>query len=192
MQYKNQIIQSLALVFGILIPRVGIAEHRLSTLLWPHNLDLLITLPRVKAYLDTIAYAEGTYHTQGYESYFGGGYFSNFKDHPRVIMCYMSGDKPLCSTAAGRYQVLERTWDRVRKELKLMDFSPKSQDKLAVALIRDMGALQYVLSGKIKHASKLLHRVWASLPDSQYDQRVIPFKELECFYKKRIAFYEKN
>ena len=41
----------------------------------------------------------------------------------------------LKSTGAGRCQLLSRWWDAYRKQLGLKDFSPKSQD--AVALQRD-------------------------------------------------------
>lgn len=188
-------MKCIRLVFFALLIVSGVYASSMdgqTTVLWPHNIHALLSLPRVKAYLDTIAYAEGTYHTKGYSTYFGGGYFSNFEDHPRRIMCYMSASKPLCSSAAGRYQILEKTWDRLKKDLALKDFSPKSQDTMAVALIRDMGALKYVLAGKMKHASKLLHKVWASLPDSKYDQRVVSFTELEMFYNKRMDFYQRE
>lgn len=158
---------------------------------WPASGKTLLKLPHVRAYLDTISYAEGTYHEKGYYSFFGGGYFSTLKDHPRTIMCYMSSQAPLCSTAAGRYQILERTWDKFKKELQLKDFSATSQDILALALIRDMGALQYVKKGNVKKACKLLNRVWASLPGAQYQQRVCKLEELEKFYKQRLDYYKK-
>ena len=39
----------------------------------------------------------------------------------------------LKSTGAGRYQLLSRWWDAYHKQLGLKDFSPKSQDAVAVA-----------------------------------------------------------
>lgn len=58
----------------------------------------------------------------GYDYQNGGQRFSNFKDHPRTVGAGGT------STAAGRYQFVKGTWDRVQNTLKLPDFSPASQD----------------------------------------------------------------
>ena len=47
----------------------------------------------------------------------------------------------LKSTGAGRYQLLSRWWDAYRKQLGLKDFSPKSQDAVALQRIKERGAL---------------------------------------------------
>ena len=47
----------------------------------------------------------------------------------------------LKSTGAGRYQLLSRWWDAYRKQLGLKDFSPKSQDAVALQQIKERGAL---------------------------------------------------
>ena len=47
----------------------------------------------------------------------------------------------LKSTGAGRYQLLSRWWDACRKQLGLKDFSPKSQDAVALQQIKERGAL---------------------------------------------------
>lgn len=52
----------------------------------------------------------------------GGEKFSGFADHPRSVG---AGGK---STAAGRYQMVRGTWDRVQQALNLPDFGPASQD----------------------------------------------------------------
>jgi len=78
--------------------------------------------PYRKAFLDTLAYAEGTgnYPNNGYNTMFTGKQFSGYKDHPRKIQ-RSSG---YASDAAGRYQFLSTTWDG----LGLPDFSPPNQD----------------------------------------------------------------
>ena len=40
----------------------------------------------------------------------------------------------------GRYQLLSRWWDAYRKQLGLKDFSPKSQDAVALQQIKERGA----------------------------------------------------
>ena len=47
------------------------------------------------------------------------------------------------STGAGRYQLLSRWWDAYRKQ-RLKDFSPKSQDAVALQQIKERGALPMI------------------------------------------------
>lgn len=61
----------------------------------------------------------------GYNVINGGARFSGFGDHPRTKGAGGT------STAAGRYQFVKGTWDRVSKSLGLPDFSPISQDVAA-------------------------------------------------------------
>ena len=123
---------------------------------------------QVLAMLDTIAYAEGTDRSigdglkVGYDIIFTFDRSTDFLDHPRRIRC--SGS--LCSDAAGRYQYLSTTWDGVATNLRLPDFSPISQDRGAVQLIRWRGALNLVEAGRIRSALDSLSFEWASLPDS--------------------------
>ena len=58
-----------------------------------------------------------------------------YADHPRVLV-----DLPklkIQSTAAGRYQLLRRYYDAYKKTLGLKDFSPLSQDLIALQQIRE-------------------------------------------------------
>ena len=60
--------------------------------------------------------------------------------HPRKLVTSNPKLKP---TGAGRYQLLSRWWDAYRKQLGLKDFSPKSQDAVALQQIKERGALPY-------------------------------------------------
>ncbi|PTT21678.1 muramidase [Acidovorax sp. HMWF029] len=115
-----------------------------------------------------IAYAEGTasYPNDGYSTLFAGGQFEGFADHPRVYVPFRN----TTSSAAGRYQILARTWDGVRGKLGLSDFSPASQDAAAVELIRERGALADVQAGRTVRAIGKVAKVWASLPGAGYNQ----------------------
>ncbi|NJL70347.1 MAG: glycoside hydrolase family 104 protein [Candidatus Competibacteraceae bacterium] len=55
----------------------------------------------------------------------GGETFSDFSDHPRRRGAGGT------STAAGKYQFIEDTWDAAARALNLPDFSPASQEKAA-------------------------------------------------------------
>ena len=61
--------------------------------------------------------------------------FTDYSDHPRKLV---TPNPKLKSTGAGRYQLLSRWWDAYRKQLGLKDFSPKSQDAVALQQIRSV------------------------------------------------------
>jgi lysophospholipase L1-like esterase len=76
----------------------------------------------IKAFLDVIAFAEGTYKSpdNGYKTQFTGKQFDSYDDHPREVISASGLD----STAAGRYQFLSSTWDGIMKGKK---FDPKAE-----------------------------------------------------------------
>ena len=146
----------------------------------------------VKAFLDLIAWCEGTKGRgdDGYNIMFGGKTFNNgYKDHPRIPHRYGK----LWTSAAGRYQFLAKTsktridtWGDCVKALGLKDFSPASQDKAAIYLISRRGALDEVQAGKIKAACDILCFEWASLPGPNgYYQ---PQRSLTIVKKKFVEF----
>ncbi len=133
----------------------------------------------VKAFLDTIAYAEGT--GDRYDYIFSFATFTDFSDHPRRVIC-----DGLCSDAAGRYQFLSTTWDGIKDALGLPDFSPASQDKGCVELIRRRYAAQLVEDAdnyyNFTAAIEKLGAEWASLPGSPYGQPTHDMDELWNVY----------
>lgn len=114
--------------------------------------------PEIRAWLDTIAWAEGA----DYDVQFSGSRFSGFADHPRQIR----RANGLASDAAGRYQFLSTTWDK----LGLPDFTPENQDKGAVMLIARIGALAYAEQGEagVDQTLERISHEWASLPPQRY------------------------
>ncbi len=141
----------------------------------------------VCAFLDTIAHAEGTQRygdpkDQGYRTIVGGNQMQSFADHPRISV-WLPKYK-IHSTAAGRYQFLQKTWDALARELHLTDFGPISQDKAAIQLIRERNALQAVRGGRFGDALELVRRIWASLPGAGYGQRELAKDVLLDVYLK--------
>lgn len=145
---------------------------------------LEITMPRITAaqagganvcaFLDLLAWSEGTDNGRqptkddGYDVVVGGELFTGYGDHPRrLIALPRLGIK---STAAGRYQLLARYWDAYRKQLKLDDFSPISQDRVAIQQIRERRALADIQAGRIEAAIAKCRNIWASLPGAGYGQ----------------------
>ncbi len=132
----------------------------------------------LRAFLLMIQYSEGTIGENAYRMLYGGGLFSDLSKHPNIAITKWG----ITSTAAGAYGFLNRVWVELSRRLQLPDFSPLSQDKAAVELIREKGALVDVLSGKIQAAVYKCRKVWASLPGAGYGQHERSISELLNFY----------
>ncbi|MBL0666035.1 glycoside hydrolase family 104 protein [Aeromonas jandaei] len=127
--------------------------------------------PQVAAFLDMIAYSEGTKGRgdDGYNKLVNpAGFFGDYSTHPNVSVIVRPG---LVSTAAGRYQHLSKHWRHYQMLLALPDFGPESQDSWAIQLIRERKALDDVLKGRIPQAVAKCANIWASLPGAGYGQR---------------------
>ncbi len=151
------------------------------------ELEKLREDPRIKAMLDTIAKAEGT--GSAYNMKFGGGRFSDLSDHPNDPVTRKMGGKSITSTAAGRYQFLNRTWSGLESQLGLSDFSAKSQDLGAIALMKQRGMIDPILKGDISGALTKGNREWASLPGSPYGQPTKKAEELVTAYNSALEKY---
>ena len=88
-------------------------------------------------------------------------------DHPRKLVTL---NPKLKSTGAGRYQLLSRWWDAYRKQLGLKDFSPKSQDAVALQQIEAWRFTAMIDRGDIRQAIDRCSNIWASLPGAGYGQ----------------------
>jgi muramidase (phage lysozyme) len=111
--------------------------------------------------------------------------FTDYSTHP-----FADGRPPktinsegLKSTASGRYQILEHFYDAYKTMLKLPDFSPDSQDKIATQLIKECGAIQDIEDGLIQDAIFKCRSRWASLPASPYGQRTNKLSDLIDAYE---------
>lgn len=129
--------------------------------------------PQRKAFLDMLAWSEGTdkpgqpTKSRGYDVIVGGSLFTDYSDHPRKLITL---NPKLKSTAAGRYQLLSKWWDAYRKQLGLKDFSPASQDAVALQQIKERKALADIDAGNIAAAIQKCSNIWASLPGAGYGQ----------------------
>lgn len=133
----------------------------------------------IAAFLDLLAFSEGTSrlgHNNGYDVIVGGQLFTDYSDHPRVLV--QVNDHGLKSTAAGRYQLLARYFDSYKQSLKLPDFSPESQDAIAIQQIREQAAYDSVVKGDLRTAIRRCSNIWASLPGNDYKQRQLTIESL--------------
>ena len=138
--------------------------------------------PNLQAFLDMIAVSEGTAGKgdNGYNVIVGGALFESYDDHPRKLVWLRPG---LASTAAGRYQLLKRYYDAYKKQLNLPNFSPLSQDLIAIQQIKERGALQDIEKGYISVAIDKVKNIWASLPGAGYGQHENKLDKLIAAYK---------
>jgi muramidase (phage lysozyme) len=136
------------------------------------------------AFLSLIAWSEGTSASpltknNGYDVIVGGldgpSVFTDYSDHPfapqfgRAPVQWQL-EPPEYSTASGRYQLLYRWWEPYKAQLGLKDFSPQSQDAVALQQMKEHGAVALVMAGDIQGAVAACHNVWASFPGNAYGQ----------------------
>jgi muramidase (phage lysozyme) len=136
------------------------------------------------AFLRTIGFSEIgrdvlAHSDDGYNVLFGGCLFQSYKDHPRKTIT-VNG---LTSTAAGKYQILEHIYDHYKAQLNLSDFSPHSQDLIALQLLKESHAIEPINNGDFPEAIKRASSKWASLPGSPYKQHTQKLGYLEAYYE---------
>ena len=113
---------------------------------------------RFLAYINTYEGAPQPNQTVGYHT------FEDMSQHPnKRIKFNKKGDK---STAAGSYQLLNRTWKAEAERQGLTDFSMENQQRAAIGVLKDTGALDSIVRGDFDTAKKKAAKAWASLPGS--------------------------
>lgn len=141
-------------------------------------------LANERAFLALIRYSEGTDRAPDpYRVCYGYRHtIVSLADHPAITgewrgerlpdaMCLGAGLQPGCvSTAAGAYQFIRPTWRGIRNRLRLPDFEPEAQDRAALYLIANRGALEDVHAGRIQTAIVKCAPEWASMPGSTAGQ----------------------
>lgn len=142
---------------------------------------------QLRAFLDMLAYSEGTdngrqpTNNHGYDVIVGGKLFYDYSKHPGV---YVKLNPRLTSSAAGRYQILEKFAKHYMKQLRLPDFGPDSQDKIAIQLIKECKALDDIYAGRIHSAVYKCRSRWASLPGAGYGQHEQKIEKLIAVFKE--------
>lgn len=150
---------------------------------------------KLKAFLDLIAYSEGTSliklpdANEGYgvlvTGINGPATFTDYSTHPNILVTVR--EHPLLqSTAAGRYQLLYRWFHPYAAQLGLKDFSPESQDTIAVQQMREHHAVAMVEAGDVEGAISACSGVWASFPGNSYGQGGKNMDDLLAHYE---SFY---
>lgn len=103
--------------------------------------------------------------------------FASYATHPNIL------NAALNSTAAGRYQLLHHWYVAYAQLLHLADFSPVSQDLIAIQQIRERKAIPLILAGQIGAAISACSNIWASLPGNDYGQHQNAVSMLTAAYQ---------
>lgn len=147
--------------------------------------------PRLNAFLATIRWAEtGTSEPESYRKLVFNGTFDDFSTHPLKKQCAPINGKNVCSTAAGAYQMLNKSWQDFAPKLNLKDFSPASQDKMAIEYIRRNNALSDIEAGRFDTAVCKVGRIWASFPCNNYNQNAKSIAQLRTYYQQHLQKFE--
>lgn len=130
-----------------------------------------------QAFLDMLSACEGTATDEGYRALFGYTPYNHrtfdngYATHPNIKTPFVQTDgRQNFSTAAGRYQIIHSTFVELQAALGTVDFTPVTQDAMALELIRRTGALPDIDAGNLQSAIDTCSALWASLPGSHYLQ----------------------
>ena len=124
-----------------------------------------------RAFLKLVRYCEfGRLDNQDYRTLYNFEKFADTSTHPNRV--YIVGKHKdgtaITSSPAGAYQIVFRTYQAAVDAGVITDFTPTSQDRIAIWLIQKRGAIHDVDTGKVDDAiSKLTHE-WVSLPGGSH------------------------
>ena len=134
--------------------------------------------PYIRALMRTITASEANVK-RPYNVIYGGQYVDDLSHHPEVCVPIIAGPNVgQCSTAAGRYQMLDFTWSKQAQlyhprpsgiwRWKTYSFEAEYQDVVVYEWLSDSKAWgtdipQLLRQGKITQVLKLLSGTWTSL-----------------------------
>ena len=134
--------------------------------------------PYIRALMRTITASESNVK-RPYHVIYGGRYIENLDSHPEVCVPIIAGPNiGKCTTAAGRYQMLDFTWDKQASKYhpnpsgiwrwRNYSFEAEYQDAVVHDWLSDRDAWetsipQLLRQGEINQVLKLLSGTWTSL-----------------------------
>jgi muramidase (phage lysozyme) len=141
----------------------------------------------VSAFLKAVAEAEGG----GYDFKYGA--VRGKRNDPWRFTDMSTHPGPGCGgqfTAAGMYQITIGTWrDHGGKKMGLTDFTPRTQDLIAVDLLRHLGIIEKIKVGDIAGAMPKAAGRWSALPEGPGRRNHYPGQPY-VVYEKFLAMYK--
>jgi muramidase (phage lysozyme) len=158
--------------------------------------------PYVRAFMRTISASESS-SRRPYSILYGGTHAEDLSRHPEKCITIVKGpNKGNCSTAAGRYQMINVTWAKMavkyhpRKNCFLFifdctySFEPEYQDRVVHAWLSDekawtMNIPQKLKDGKLEDVRRRLSSTWTSLGYGLENNDITP--KLAAIYQQVLA-----
>lgn len=156
----------------------------IGTKMYPNNLGAFLTMIKISELgRELILNSDGGYNVLVGSTASRPLLFSSYADHPRRLVAFKDKrGNTFKSSAAGAYQILARYYDAYKLTLKLKDFSPASQDAIAIKMIKEQGAYNHILRGEFTEAVVKVKNIWASLPGAGYGQNEHPFDHIRTAF----------
>lgn len=155
--------------------------------------------PYIRALMRTISASEASSY-RPYSILYGGQHVTNLSRHPEICVTIITGpNKGNCSTAAGRYQVINTTWSRIASRYhpnpsRFMfwvsySFEPEYQDLVVYRWLSDSQVwgtdiAQQLRRGKLQDVLRRLSPTWTSLGYGIETNSVSPY--LPRIYQKML------
>ncbi len=153
--------------------------------------------PYIRTLMRMISASESN-DRQPYSLIYGGGRAKDLNKHPNTCAAIKAGpNKGNCSTAAGRYQMLNTTWAEKARRYhaeekgwpwdRYYSFAPLQQDRVVYNWLNDQKAWNMDLAGELRQGHvevvrKRLSRTWTSLGYGIENNAVTP--QLASIYDK--------
>ncbi|AKG23163.1 glycoside hydrolase family 24 protein [Calothrix sp. 336/3] len=134
--------------------------------------------PHIRALMRTISASESN-HQRPYSLLYGGQHVQDLSRHPEICVTIVNGpNQGNCSTAAGRYQIINTTWFRIAPKYhpkpgrfvfwSSYSFDAEYQDAVVYRWLSDSQVWgtdisQLLRQGKVNQVLKLLSPTWTSL-----------------------------
>lgn len=155
--------------------------------------------PYIRALMRTISASEAN-DSQPYSILYGGKRIDDLSRHPEKCITIVNGpNKGNCSTAAGRYQMLNTTWKEKAERYhpqppgfrfwQTYSFEPEFQDAVVYAWLSDRQAwgtdiAALLRQGNLDRVLRLLSDTWTSLGYGIEDNSITP--RLPQVYQKML------
>jgi muramidase (phage lysozyme) len=180
-----------------------IQDPTIETIL-TRNIPLVMTGgdPYVRAFMRMISASEAN-DPQPYSIIYGGTHAENLHRHPEQCIRIVSGPNiNNCSTAAGRYQMINTTWAKMAKKYHPgadcmlfvfqcdYSFEPQYQDAVVHAWLSDekawrMNIPQLLKDGELEQVRRRLSSTWTSLGYGIENNTMTP--KLAGIYQQLLA-----
>jgi muramidase (phage lysozyme) len=146
--------------------------------------------PYIRALMRTISASESN-EPNPYAVLYGGKQVHDLSHHPQLCVTIVNGpNKGRCTTAAGRYQILYKTWVEKAERYHpkpspflfwtVYSFEPEYQDSIVHAWLSDRQAwgtdiTSLLRQGKIDQVLRLLSGTWTSLGYGKEDNSMTQY-----------------